>query len=260
MRTDALFERYEVYVAAASIAAHASIPATGFRQRDVRFFIELFTNWVNWALNDELLVLSNTQVARYLDKLVEEGFARRMLRNSQPQYHLTRTGLIELVSTIVKQSQSIQPTHFCFRYYFIKSYKPRLFELIEKEGTRFPLALRLELEGLLDEKAIVKGQIKVLERERKKLDSRIYEALQSAVLAKKRFAEAKKIDAVAAEIEKLYPYELNSQKPLSELLSGIPAELARWELETGNTLRANLLWAPARALFDTYLESLRKFL
>ena len=171
MRRGTVFRQYELFVAAATLAAHASAQELGYRQRDVRFLIELFTNWVESTLESDVLRVNNTQVSRYLDDLADEGYARRSLVNSRPRYRLTRTGLIELLGRIVEQPALMQPAHFCFLYYFIVNYRPKIEELIKQEGKKFPLALKLEVESLLEANTFVEQQLVLAERELKKSTS-----------------------------------------------------------------------------------------
>lgn len=258
MREGTIFRSYELFVAAAVIAAHASAPKEGFRQRDVRFLIELVTNWVELSLKGPALAISNTQVQRYLDELVLEGFARRLGRGKFPRYRLSRTGLIELLGRIVPEGLCSQLQHFFFLYYFIKNYRPRIERLIEQEGKQFPLALKLEVEALLDEKALVQHQLHFAQLELKKLDDRITDSLKAGALAAKLYSGDLSTAEVADEVEKLYPYELNSQKPLHELISSLPEDLARWELEIGALQRVEHIWEPTRGLLRAYVQVLQK--
>lgn len=69
------------------------------------------------------------------------------------------------------------------------------------------------------------------------------------------------VETVIAEIEKRYPYELNSQKPLNELLSALPGAWRREELADIAELRARRFWEPLRLLlleYDGVLERLTK--
>ena len=257
MRLGNVFQRYERVVAAAVIGAHASSASDGFRQREVRFLIELFSNWVEQALTGTVIELSNTQIARYLTELAGEGFVRRTQRKKLPFYRLTRTGLIELLSRISAADEYVQPEFFFFSYYFLLSYKDRLHRLIEAEGKQFPLALRLEVESLLDAKTLPERQLSYAERELEKLEVRINDAAETERLARKLFAAGADPLTVGREVEKRYPYELNSQKPLSELLAGLPADFRQWELETGTNHRVKYLWAPIRAQLKSYIETLR---
>ena len=260
MRKGTIFKTYELFVAAGVIGAHASAASEGFRQRDVRFLIELFTNWVEETFPGPVLELSNAQVQRYLDQLVDEGFARRLSRGKLPHYRLSRTGLIELLGRIIPESFCAQPQYFFFAYYFMISYRPRLEKLVSDEGKQFPLALKLELEALLDEKGLVKTQIQMAERELKKLEGRIADAVRAGTLARQLYARNVPTLEVASEVEKHYPYDLNSQKPLRELISAVPEDLAKWELQVGGEKRTEYLWKPGREVLQSYIQVLRKLI
>ena len=260
MRTGTIFKRYEQFVAAATIAAHANASADGFRQRDVRFLIELFSNWVETTFEGQVLNLSNTQVLRYLDELVSEGFARRTHRQKRPSYFLTRTGLIELLGRLVPESLHIQAEHFFFLYYFLTNYRPRIERLVEAEGKQFPLSLRLELENLLDADSLARGQLAFAKLELKKLEARIKDAEAGRQLAAKLLSDEKELSEIALEVERSYPYELNSQKPLSELLSEIPDDLAVWEITEGSKMRVAHIWQPSLLLLSRYIECLESLI
>lgn len=258
MRTGTILKSYEFFVAAAAIAAHASFGKEGFRQRDVRFLIELFSNWVERTFDGPLLPVSNTQVQRYLEELVTEGYARRFIRRNRPRYRLVRTGLIELLQRLIPETLCSHPEHFFFLHYFIRDYRPRIEKLIADEGKQFPLALKLEVEALLDVDALIKQQLRCAELELKKLEERISDNVKGSKLATRLYAQKLPLLEVATEIEKRYPYELNSQKPLTELISEVPEDLGRWELETGAAKRVEHLWTPARSMLLSYIQILKK--
>jgi hypothetical protein len=58
-------------------------------------------------------------------------------------------------------------------------------------------------------------------------------------------------------VEARYPYELNSTKPLQELIASIAPDQRRWELEDGNVIRAKTIWEPQRALLRELLRQLK---
>lgn len=260
MRTGTIFKRYELFVAAATIAAHANAREDGFRQKDVRFLIELSSNWLGSTFEGEMLAVSNTQVQRYLEHLVVEGFARRVTRKGHPCYRLTRVGLIELTNRLIPRTVYVQPEHFFFLYYFLENYRPRVEKLIAREGKQFPYAMALEVEGLFDSKNLLEQQIQFVEIELKKLAVRIQDAIDGGKQAAEMLAQGVPVQKVAKEIEKHYPYKLNSQKPLSELISEVPDEIAAWELAIGSERRALQIWAPTKTMLECYLDCLRKLL
>lgn len=258
MRKDALFQRHELFVAAGVLAAHSTYERDGFRQRDVRFFIELFSNWVEITLDAMTLELNNTQVARYLAATCDEGYARRFTRNRQPRYHLTRTGLIEMLRRIVTREHFPSPEHVFFLNYFVRNYRPRIQAMVESQGKKFPLALRLELEGLLDIETFLHAEEDRANRELQKIDARIRDGSKTSALAQELLAAGKPIEEVVREVERHFPYELNSQKPLTELIAVLPDWQKKWELETGAMLRAEQIWLPTRTMLLGYLQVLKR--
>jgi hypothetical protein len=255
--SDSRVYRLEIFVAAAVVAAHANSSSEGFRQRDVKFLFDLFTNWVEGVLHGESSAMQNTQVARFMSSLVREGYARQIGRRRPPAYRLSRVGLIELISRMVDREHLSNREHFLFLYYFISNYRPRIEELIRNEGRQFPYSMRLELQTLLDSSRMLDREIASCERELKKLNRRIEDAIKTSELATDLVGKRTPLEEIVAKAEKLYPYELNSQKPLTELIAGIPKEMRLWELQTGNRKRAEEIWAGSRAILERYLEVLR---
>jgi hypothetical protein len=258
MRHETVLSRNELFAAAATLAAHAGARDGGFRQRDVRFLIHLFSNWVERTLGNSGFPLSNTQVHRYLEDLARNGFAKVNRRSKQPAYTLTRLGLLELVTRAVRRREGSLPAHFFFLCYFLRSYRPKLLELVAKEGRLFPHSLALELDALLDTTALIEDEQKRVQLELRKLEQRASDALHAAQMAKKLFSRNVPSDQIVGELEKQYPYELNSEKPLSELMTLVPSAYVRWELETGNAHRAEQIWQPSLALMREYSEQLQK--
>jgi hypothetical protein len=258
MLGEALLVRFEVFVSTAVVAAHASAKGEGFRQRDVRFFIELFSNWVERGLPDKALSVQNTQVQRYLDLLVREGYARKISRAKRPVYRLTRTGLLELVSRSLDPKLLWTKEQFFFLHYYIKNYKPLLEALIKAEGKQFPYALRVELDTLFDSKALLKKELKRAKQELAELEVRIKDGLATGELVDALTKQGLDVDEIVKQVEAAYPYELNSQKPLTELIGGIPEGMRLWELRVGNVNRVRQIWQPISFGLRCYINELEK--
>jgi hypothetical protein len=182
---------------------------------------------------------------------------RLLRRGKRPLYRLTRTGLIELISRAVNSSTTA-PGQFFFLHYFMSSYRPKIIELVKSEGKQFPYALEVELQGLLNCSELLDREIKNAERTLKELDERIIEGQKASQLTAEAIVKKVPHDEIVRKWEEQYPYALNSHKPLSELFREISPDIARWELETGNTRRVENIWKPARAMHLRYLETLRK--
>ena len=258
MRYDSTISKSEVFFVTGAIAAHASAQGEPVRQRDVKFMIELFSNWVVSTSRETALPLQNTQVSRFIDFLLSEGLARRVAKRGRPTYRLTRVGLIELLSRVVHRDYFDNRPHFFFLYYFVKNYRPRLEQLVESEGKLFPLALKVELEELLDTNALLLRELQSARAELERQKGRIKESILSANFLQAELNNGKPFKKIVKEIEKQYPYELNSQKPLSELIAGIPDDQQCWELGEGSLMRIKEIWEPMEFLLKAYVAQLEK--
>lgn len=256
---DSSFARLHVFVAAATVGAHAG-GSEGFRQRDVKFLSELFMNWEEHSVNPPHGEIRAVQVLRWLDFLLREGYARKTTRGSRPRYLLTRTGLLELIGVIAGDRDGGEKPrpHVLFTFFFLKAYRSRLIELVEREGREFPFALKIELTELLDISRLLKDEVRVIKREILKLDERIDSAFRTAQLVRQRLKAGTPLEAVVLEAQRAFPYELNSQKPLSELIGSIPEQVREWELSEGNESRARYLWEPEREMLKSLLRQLEK--
>lgn len=241
---------------AAAIASYASHPS-GFRQKNMLFLFELFVNWIESSAMSLSLNVQATQVSRYLDKLVKEGYARKKKSRAYPTYVLTRTGLLELMSQIVSNQYTEARSYFFFFFYFVKNYKPLIEKLVVEQGSLFPKALKLELDMHLDVSDFLKREIEASKNELKRLEIRIADSYATRELLKKRQSNNESFIDTVSEVEALYPYELNSQKPLSELIGELPPVLQKWELENGNYFRVKEMWEPACGQLKLYIEQLK---
>ena len=259
MKYDSLFSRQELFVAAACVGAHANAP-DGFRQREIKFLIELFSNWTESTLHRGEVSIRATQILRYLDHLVREGYARRLLKQRVPFYRLTRTGLLELLSKLAMQTEQGRGSRVLFVFYFLKNYRTRLIDLVAREGALFPRALKVELEEILDIRAFLNREIARTERELKKIDDRIHDAHAISALTTKLLKCKTPLSEVVAQVEQAYPYELNSQMPLADLIDSIPESARAWELQHGTLHRAADLWEPERHILECYHQQIKSLL
>ena len=121
------------------------------------------------------------------------------------------------------------------------------------------MALKIEVESLLDSKTLIESQLSNVEREITKLEERITDSKKGSTLSAELFKNNTSIEEVSREVERRFPYQLNSRKPLSELMKSIPKNLAKWELEYGGSRRAEHLFEPSLKLLQSYKEVLKDF-
>lgn len=201
-----------------------------------------------------------TQITRHLDALEKDGYLRRTAKGERPEFRLTRVGLLELLTRITGEVPGQPAQVFFFLYYFVRGYRERLIGLVKAEGAQFPPSLRLELEALLDSRVMLEREIRAAEKELRRLDARIHDARATAELTARLSRQGAPVSEILEEVEARFPYELNSQKPLSDLVGGIPPEHQRWELEVGTMLRRTVVWEPGERLVRQYLQELRGLL
>ena len=96
-----------------------------------------------------------------------------------------------------------------------------------------------------------------MERALKRTEQRIDDALKTSALTKNRLAAGIPFADVVREVEDRYPYELNSMKPLEELIASVAPDQRQWELEDGNLIRVETIWKPQRALLQALLSQLK---
>ncbi len=257
MRKSSLALHYQAFFHAAALGAESNFRARGFRQKDFRFLLELFANWMECSLPGGSLGVHNAQVSRYLNDLVSHGLARKNTRGTQPRYNLTRAGVISVLQSLVDRNSFLPFEQWFFVHYFVRQYGARIDELAKEQGAQFPRALKLEIEALRDPADLVARQLRFVEKEIRKLEERISEARLAALLARKLFADGVKFEEVVAEVQKKHPYDLNNQKPMRELFSELPEAMRRMEIEHGNHERADLLWEPVKDFLENYRKALK---
>jgi len=250
-----IFSSYSVFFAAAAIGAHSNF-VEGFRQRDVRFLLGMFLNWVNSTTKGVDERVHNTQIARFLDGLVSVGHATRKGSGHSRRYQLTRGGLLGLVEQMVSLQMQAPVEHFFFVFYFVKNYGPRLTELSAQKESKLPKSAQIELSALLDSTELLHRQKRAVQLELQKLEGRIFETEGAAKLARDLVGKGRGSDEIVASVEQMFPYDLNSVKPMSELFREVPPALRLWELTSGNDARARLLWRPFKTYLMGYLEVL----
>lgn len=258
MRKSSLALHYQAFFHAAALGAESNFRARGFRQKDFRFLLELFANWMECSLPGGGLGLHNAQISRYLDELTRQGLARKSTRGTQPRYSLTRAGVIGVLQSLVDQAAYLPLEQWFFVHYFVRQYGERIDELAKDQGAQFPRALQVEIEALRDPAEIANRQLRFIDKEIKKLDARITEARQAALLARRLFGEGKNFPEVVAEVQRKHPYDLNNQKPMEELFAELPEVMRRAEIERGNHERADLLWEPLKEFLEHYKKAVRK--
>ena len=259
MSRDSLLSRKLPFSSAAVLAAAATSNGGEFRPRDVRFFLELFSNWVEISFEQGVLEVQNTQIGRFLDTLADGGLLQKRSRRTKAAiYFATRSGIIELTSMLLHDTGQGRRERFFFIVYFISSYKDVILSMIAQDKKRYPYVLSVELDRLLDSGALIDTEIKRTEQEIKQLEIRISMAFESADLFEKEIASGQEMTTAVRNFQRRFPYAMNNVKPLGELITMLPESLQSWELGAGSRKRALDIWQPHLDMLVHYLGQLQE--
>ena len=111
---------------------------------------------------------------------------------------------------------------------------------------------------LLDSDSLLGRELAEARKELHKLEARVSAAIETSKFVRNAIKQKRDFSLVVREIEKLHPYELNSQKPLTELIGSIPEDMRQWELDVGNRMRVEHVWIPAQILLSAYVTALEQ--
>lgn len=253
MRKRALFEIHQRQLAAAFLAVYASSTETGFRQRDLRFYFELFLAWSETFLYPGAPALANTQFKRVISLFLEAGYAKRTGRLDPPRYTLTKGGILEVVRLLVVDLTPSRINEALFVCYFVKNYGPRIRKLLESTE-RPSSALLLELSALLDFGEIKRELLVRLDKQIEVLSAYSDRCEQASSRTKSMLKSGSSLQEVVSYLQCNNPYQLNNQKPLKELYAQLVPDHATWELTEGLSARAKELWSPYMIVLSSYRE------
>ncbi len=240
-----------------TLAAHSQSIATGFRQREIRFYSELFSNWIEVGGLGATIFLHNTQIARHITQLVHEGFAKSLKRGTgRPTYKLTKAGLFSLLSQLVHRSYLKDRLECHLVWYFLRSYTPQLQVLFGNSDSGLSIAQQRELEEYLNISDFIANQIRHVDTELKRLEERVNVAFAIAKEVQQMLARRQSIDECVAVVSKKYPYELNAQRSFSDLLKTLPPNLLVWELTKGSAIKARFVFEPLKTEILRFKEQL----
>lgn len=240
-----------VYLSTAICACHLNLGREGFRQKDVHFYFDLFSNWMESSLGKRNL--QNIQIQRYLDQLVKKQILKK---NNKLIYTCQDVGLLPVLEeiSIIKDDDPLEL--FFFQYHILQIYHEQLFSMVVDKKIHLPHGLKIELKYILDKKVLVQKQRERITKEIEKLQLRSEETLSMEKTALKLMKEGKGVSTVVGVVEKIYPYQLNNQKKMSELYSKLDPNLQKAELTQHARQRVEMLWNPLVNYYQDYMKRL----
>lgn len=190
-----------------------------FRQRDVRFFHSLFSNWFGAAGNPESEDrLHNTQIMRCLNELVQEQLAVASSPDGHPGYRLTKLGITKLIESL--RQQVTNHRHFLFVQYFFRCYG----------------SLRPDLSAQMDLAELRRDRLNAIERELEHWETRVTQVETIVQMAREMEGEGRPWKEILNRIESKHPDMTGHNQ---------------WEIITGNALRVQHLWLPHMQMLET---------
>lgn len=255
MRSYSASESLRVYLAASVCAAHVNNGRAGFRQKDIRFYTDLFSNWMECQLGPNYQ-LQNTQIQRYVNSLVDE----KILKKNQDLYYCQDGGLLSLIERIATINDDDPIELIYFQFHILKLYNELLFYSATEKKLSFPHSLTIELKYLLNATTLIEKQKLRIQKEIDKLKLRRDETLAMDKLSAKLLKENKPIPVIVKAIEQAYPYQLNNQMKMTSLFAKLPEKLQVAELTTNARARAMELWNPLVEHYEDHLRRLNKLI
>lgn len=252
-----------VFVQAALLAAHgAGAESGGFRAADVRFFFQLFTNWVEHDVTRPSQDLDLTQVRRTLERLRTQAWledatpaVRGGKRRPRGQHlRLTAAGLVGLSEALVAPRwMPYEETLFVAS--FVAAYRG---PILARANVSLEGSARRRVGALLDARRVLRQACQATQQVLEDLEQRVRASERLAKRAAQLQARGVPEDEQARQLESLDPYQLQRVRPYSEVLLGLPADLRRFELSEGLTLRARLLFEPLAVRTRAELSLLKR--
>lgn len=233
----------ELLIAAAAIALHAQDPKKPFRHRDLKFFAELFANWIEYGERFSATRIHNNQIARLVEKLEHAETFKRQKRKDVPEYILTPFGLLHCLRLILAPEDYSGQQYIYFKVYFLSNYGEKIRAMIRSAETQVPAGLRLEAGSLLDCRRLIQHALINADADKRRLEARIEAAIEMPKLVR-RMEKNRSWQEIVEAVEEKFPYELNAARPLTELCAALPQEIAYWELTEGSQKRVEQIWQP----------------
>lgn len=225
-----------------------------FRPKDVLFFLDLIKNLVHHEMLGRSIDIQFVQLQRWLKRYEDLGWIESSKDGKAVVYSLKAAGVRELLRALILEDQWIEVSETLLLQQMLDSYSGLLRENVR---IRFPELTRKELaiEALLSPGAIIKGQIRILDRMITDQNFRITESQRLQNHCKDSLQKGLKPEEIAKKMPSEFSYTLTHQRSFKELLSEIPAPLAEYEIREGFQKRHRDFYQP----YLRFLEMQRNF-
>lgn len=125
MKTNTVSIQRAAILEAAILVCHALKKFGVFRARDVRLYIELFSNWIDPTSTPQQQPISNTQLGRYLKEQIRGGHLKSGRHKQKQIFRLTTLGFPKLCKSLVARNYSDRRDQCFFVLMFLTDYLRR---------------------------------------------------------------------------------------------------------------------------------------
>lgn len=240
---------------AATIATWLNREEKGFRQKDVKFYLDLTIDWMEATPFSKNITVSNTQMMRFLNELVEKQWLSKKTQ-TVPVYTFNNKYFMELIKETLTIDEDDPYEFFFLQYHLASVYRETLSELLFIRGIGLSRGQKLDLDHLLNARYLLRTQKERIEKEIQKLTLRRKEVEKMIVMAHTEFKAGHDAIVVAQKIESKYPYQLQYQKKMSKTFEELHPKLRVLELTLNSEKRLATLWGPMEEFLQSYLKVL----
>lgn len=225
-----------------------------FRPKDVLFFLDLIKNLVHHEMLGRAIEIQFVQLQRWLKRYEDLGWVVISKEGNAVVYSLQAAGVRELLSALILEDQWIEVPEALLLQQMLDSYSGLLRENVR---IRYPELTQKDLgiENLLSPGAIIKGQIRILDRMIADQTFRNAESQRLQNHCKDSLDKGLNAEQIAQGMPSEFSYTLTHQKSFRDLLHEIPAPLAEYEIREGFRRRHQGYYQP----YLRFLEMQRAF-
>lgn len=224
----------------------------GFRQKDVRFYIELITDWMESSEKFKMVTVQNTQMMRFLDSLVQKDW---LIKKPGPTYFFKDKYFMSLMKELFSVDENDSFDLFLLQYHFASLYKKIIYELLFRRGVELSNGEKIDLEILLSTKHLKEKQRDKIHKELLILDNRIEDVNKMVNFSEQKLKTLRPLEVVK-ELEKTNPYQLQYYQSMTQTFKDILPEIITLELTVHSEKRIKTIWEPLKKDLKNKLEIL----
>lgn len=245
---------YKIFLASL-LAVWFNLKSKGFKPKHLKFYVELFNDWLSSHAESKNFSIQNTQVIRFCEWALKNKWLKK---NSDGQYELHPKSLIQIVRELFKLNETDTQELYFLQYHLITLYQHNFkngFALYREHFTRGEWD---DLMFALDKNELKASKLKLIDKEIYKLKNRIEEIEAMVAYSTEALEKGLSLPQVIKHLEASNPYKLQAQRSMSDFFKELPLDLQRAELTVNATKRSEVLFNSCLAQLKSYQEIVSK--